>query len=42
MTPMARRGMTKEMAGPVVFLASEAAVFVSGDVLPVNDGYCAL
>ena len=41
MTPMARRGKVREFVGPVVFLASEAASFVTGVILPVDGGYCA-
>lgn len=42
MTPMQRRGTPEEMAWPVVFLASPAAAFISGVVLPVDGGYCAM
>ena len=42
MTPMQRRGTPEEMAWPVVFLASPAAAFISGIVLPVDGGYCAM
>jgi len=42
MTPMGRRGTPEEMAWPVVFLASPAASFISGVVLPVDGGYCAM
>ena len=41
MTPLGRRGTTAEIAGPVVFLASDAASFVSGVCLAVDGGYCA-
>ena len=42
LTPMRRRGTPEEIAGPVVFLASPAASFVSGIILPVDGGYCAM
>jgi NAD(P)-dependent dehydrogenase (short-subunit alcohol dehydrogenase family) len=38
-TPMARWGRPQDVAGPVLFLASEAAAFVTGVVLPVDGGY---
>ena len=41
MTPLGRRGSVAEIAGPVVFLASDAAAFVSGVCLVVDGGYCA-
>ncbi len=41
-TPMRRRGTPEEFAGPAVFLASDASSFVTGTVLPVDGGYCAL
>jgi NAD(P)-dependent dehydrogenase (short-subunit alcohol dehydrogenase family) len=42
MTPMGRRGTPEEIAAPVVFLASPAASFISGVVIPVDGGYCAM
>ena len=42
MTPMGRRGTPEEIAAPVVFLASPAASFVSGVIIPVDGGYCAM
>ena len=41
-TPLRRRGRAEEMVGPVVFLASDAASFVTGVCLPVDGGYFAL
>ena len=41
-TPMARRGRPEEMVGPVIFLASDAASFVTGQILPVDGGYVAV
>jgi len=41
-TPMERRGRAEEMAGPVIFLASDAASFVTGHIMPVDGGYVAI
>lgn len=38
-TPMGRWGTPDDIAGPVLFLASSAAAFVTGVVLPVDGGY---
>ncbi len=38
-TPMGRYGEPVEMAGPVIFLCSDAASFVNGAVLPVDGGF---
>ena len=38
-TPMGRWGTPADVAGPVLFLASAAAQFVTGVVLPVDGGY---
>jgi NAD(P)-dependent dehydrogenase (short-subunit alcohol dehydrogenase family) len=38
-TPMGRWGTPEDIAGPVMFLCSDAAAFVTGIVLPVDGGY---
>ena len=38
-TPMRRWGTPDDVAGPVLFLASQQAKFVTGVVLPVDGGY---
>jgi NAD(P)-dependent dehydrogenase (short-subunit alcohol dehydrogenase family) len=38
-TPLGRWGTPQDIAGPVLFLASPAARFVTGVVLPVDGGY---
>lgn len=40
-TPMHRFGDARELVGPAVFLASEAASFVNGTVLAVDGGFLA-
>lgn len=38
-TPLGRWGEPKDVAGPVLFLCSEAAAFVTGVALPIDGGY---
>ena len=38
-TPMGRRGTREEFVGVYIFLASEAASFVTGEVIYVDGGY---
>jgi len=38
-TPLGRWGTPEDVAGPLLFLASEGARFVTGVVLPVDGGY---
>jgi NAD(P)-dependent dehydrogenase (short-subunit alcohol dehydrogenase family) len=40
-TPMQRFGEVEELVGPAVFLASDAAAFVTGEILVVDGGYMA-
>jgi len=40
-TPMHRFGKPQEIVGPAVFLASEAAAFITGEVLVVDGGFLA-
>ena len=38
-TPLGRWGTPEDIAGPVLFLCSPAAAFITGVVLPVDGGY---
>jgi NAD(P)-dependent dehydrogenase (short-subunit alcohol dehydrogenase family) len=40
-TPMGRFGKAREVAGTAIYLASEAAAFVTGVVIPVDGGFLA-
>lgn len=41
-TPMNRWGRPEDIAGPVVFLCSPAAGFVTGAIIPIDGGYAAV
>ena len=41
-TPMGRWGTPEDLVGPVLFLAGDAARFVTGAVLPVDGGYASM
>lgn len=40
-TPMGRVGQAEELVGPVVFLASDMATYVTGVTLPIDGGFLA-
>ena len=40
--PMKRAGQPEELVGPVVFLCSDAASYVTGAILPVDGGFLAV
>lgn len=41
-TPMGRVGQPEELVGPILFLASDAASYITGALLPVDGGYLTL
>ena len=41
-TPLSRWGKPEELAGPALFLASDAASFITGTILNVDGGYAAM
>jgi NAD(P)-dependent dehydrogenase (short-subunit alcohol dehydrogenase family) len=41
-TPLRRKAEMREMTGPAIFLASDAASFVTGTILLADGGWCAL
>ena len=40
-TPMRRFGEAKELAGTAIFLASDAASFITGEIVAVDGGFLA-
>ena len=40
-TPMGRFGKTEELVGAAIYLASDAATFVTGEILVVDGGFLA-
>jgi len=40
-TPMGRFGEARELAGTAIFLASEGASFVTGELIAVDGGFLA-
>jgi D-arabinitol 2-dehydrogenase len=42
LTPMGRMGDPEDLAGAIVFLASDASRFMTGTDILVDGGYCAV
>jgi len=40
-TPMGRFGKTEELVGAAIYLASDAASFVTGEIITVDGGFLA-
>lgn len=40
LTPMGRMGDPEDLAGAIVFLASDASRFMTGSEIRVDGGYC--
>lgn len=40
LTPMGRMGEPEDLAGAIVFLASDASSFMTGSEIRVDGGYC--
>ena len=40
-TPMGRFGKTEELVGAAIYLASDAASFVAGEIITVDGGFLA-
>lgn len=42
LTPMGRMGEPEDLAGAIVFLASDASRFMTGSEIRVDGGYCVI
>jgi len=42
LTPMGRMGEPEDLAGAIVFLASDASKFMTGSEIRVDGGYCTI
>ena len=40
-TPLRRFGQVEDLVGPAIFLASDEAAFLTGQVIPVDGGFLA-